>query len=70
MSNLTDLAFPLIEPKEPIGSMSLGFTKHEIGAFLIAQGLVSKYNLKTPEDQTTIAQMSKELAAEILKQFE
>ena len=69
MSNLTDLAFPLIEPHGPIGSMSLGFTKHEYAAILIAQGLVAKYNLKTPEDQKTIAQLAYELAGEVLGQF-
>lgn len=70
MSNdLTATAFPIIEPVGNYGSMSLGFTKHEIGALMIAQGLVSKYNLKTPEDQKIIAQLSHELAAEILNQF-
>ena len=70
MSNLTESAFPGEESGAPRTSFSPGFTKHEIGAFLIAQGLVSKYNLKTPEDQTIIAQLSKEMAGEVLKQFE
>ncbi len=70
MNNLTALAFPFIEPSNhENGSISTGFTKHEIGAFIIAQGLVSKYKLKTPADQIIIAQLSKELAAEILNQF-
>lgn len=69
MSNLTELAFPLIEPKNNIGSMSTGFTKHEYATILIAQGLASKYILKTPEDQIIIAEVSKELAGTILNLF-
>lgn len=60
-------AFPVLVPdgdtKQP------GLTKHEIGAFMIAQGLVSNYTLKTPEDQGIIAQLSYELAAEIINRF-
>lgn len=69
MSNLTDLAFPLVEPRGNVDSISIGFTKHEYAAILIAQGLVAKYNLKTPEDQKIIAQLAYELSAEILEQF-
>lgn len=69
MSNLTDLAFPLVEPMKGVACISCGFTKHELGAFMIAQGLVAKHNLKSPEDQTIIAQLSKQLSAEILNQF-
>lgn len=69
MSNLTDLAFPLIEENGTKQSVSTGFTKHEYAAILIAQGLVAKYNLKTPEDQNIIAQLSYELAGEVLGQF-
>ena len=43
-----------------------GFTKHEKAALMIAQGLVSKYNMSSPSDQETIAKLSLELAEEIL----
>lgn len=59
-------AFPITDNSQ-LGKY--GFTKHELGAFMIAQGLVGKYNMKEPEDQVIIAQMSYELADEILKQF-
>lgn len=69
MKKTDETAYPV--PAEdgtfPLGCE--GFTKHEKGAFMIAQGLVSKYNIKTPEDQQIIAQLSYELSAEILKQF-
>lgn len=66
---LTELAFPLIESNHPNEAVNTGFTKHEYAALIIAQGLVSKYNLKTPEDQGIIAKLSYELSAEILNQF-
>ena len=44
-----------------------GFTKLELASLMIAQRLVSKYNLKTPEDQKTIADLSVELATEVLQ---
>jgi hypothetical protein len=64
--NLTNTAFPVFTQKGECHPDSAGFTKHELGTFMIAQGLVSKYNLKTPEDLKIIAHLSRELAAEIL----
>lgn len=43
-----------------------GFTKLEKAALIIASGLLSKYNLRTSEDQQIIAQLSVELATAIL----
>jgi hypothetical protein len=61
---MTESAFPH-ENENPTN----GLSKHELGALMIAQGLVAKYNLKSPEDQKTIARLSYELSAEILYQF-
>jgi hypothetical protein len=69
MSNLTECAFPAQDTPAPNSSFSPGFTKHEYAAIIIAQGLVSKYNITKPEDQAIIAQLAKELAGEILNQF-
>lgn len=49
-------------------SKQSGFTKIERASLIIAQGLVSKYNLKDPGDQLIIAQISVELATEVLKE--
>ena len=38
-------------------------------AALAMQGLVSKYNLNTPEDQKTISQLSVELAGELINEL-
>lgn len=70
MSNLNDSAFPWEESGSTDTSYSCGLTKHEYAAILIAQGLVSKYTPHAPGDQKTIAQLAKEFAGEILKQFE
>lgn len=53
----------------PIHEEEFGLTKHEYAAILIAQGLVTKYNLKEPGDQKIVAQMAYELSAEVLNQF-
>jgi hypothetical protein len=68
MQDLTSPAFPVVET-DTDQSVSIGLTKHELGALMIAQGLVAKYNLKSPEDQQIIAQLSYELSATILEQF-
>lgn len=61
-------AFPLELDQEP-GLQNSGFTKHELGAFMIAQGLVTKYNPKNPEDQDMIAKVSYQIAEAILYLF-
>ena len=53
-----------------VDNASVGFTKHEKAALMIAQGLVSKYNMTSPSDQETIAKLSLELAEEILNRAE
>lgn len=45
-----------------------GFNKLEKASLIIAQGLVSKYNLSSPADQKIIAQLAVELATEVLKE--
>lgn len=69
--NLTACAYPCIQSNHSgiIDTVDPGFTKHEKGALMIASGLVAKYNLKSPEDQKTIAQLSYELSAEVLNMF-
>lgn len=77
MDNLKLPAHPLPVAKHNNGTLmttldvdtaSCGFTKLEKASLMIAQGLVSKYNLSRPEDQQTIAQLSVELATEVLKE--
>jgi hypothetical protein len=69
MADLTLNAFPVFNEKGECYVNGAGLTKHEIGALMIAQGLVAKYNLSSPPDQKVIAQLSYELSAEILNQF-
>lgn len=45
-----------------------GLTKLEMASLMIAQGLVTKYNLKDPSDQDIIAKLSVQLATEVLKE--
>lgn len=47
---------------------SVGLSKIERASLMIAQGLVSKYNLSTQQDQAIIAQLPVELATEVLKE--
>lgn len=63
---LNDPAYPTIEQDLSSWTTVAGFTKLELGALMIAQGLVAKYNLKAPEDQGIIAQLSVQLATEVL----
>jgi hypothetical protein len=66
----TDNAYPVFTSGGECYENSAGLTKHQLGAFMIAQGLVSKYSLNSPSDQKIIAQLSYELAAEVLAQFQ
>lgn len=78
MDNLTKSAYPEISYEE-IGMKGGipavapytkgGFTKHEKGAFMIAQGLVSNYNFKKDDDQEIIAELSYQIAETILNRF-
>lgn len=54
----------------PDGYVNDGLTKREMGALMIAQGLVGKYTIKSPEDQITIARMSIELTETIFSELE
>ena len=69
MDNLKQPAYPLVVKQSDFSmdtEVYTGFTKHEKAAMMIAQGLVSKYNMSSPSDQETIAKLSLELAEEIL----
>lgn len=68
MDNLKSPAYPLDFPLKDYPKAELGFTKLELAALMIAQGLVTKYNLKEPSDQNIIARLSVELATEVLKE--
>jgi len=77
MHNLKLPAYPLPIARHNSGTLnttldvdeqSVGFTKLELGSLMMAQGLVSKYNLSSPSDQSVIAKLSVELATEILKE--
>ena len=46
-----------------------GLTKREYIAAMAMQGLLAKYTLNTPSDQTTIAQLSVELADVLLNEM-
>jgi hypothetical protein len=47
---------------------AVGFSKQEKGALIIAAALIGRYNLKSPEDQQIIAQLSNELAKAVLEE--
>lgn len=64
MENLKKPAFPT----EDIDTNSNGLTKLEYASIKIAAGLVSKYSLNNPADQSIIARLSVELAQEVLKE--
>lgn len=74
MNNLQLPAYPTIESVNHAGELvetktkDNGFTKLELASLMIAQGLVTKYNLKEPSDQNIIARLSVELATEVLKE--
>lgn len=77
MDNLKRSAYPLpicqLKGGEITATMDYcpdngGFTKLEKAALIIAQGLVAKYNMKEPGDQKIIAQMSVELATEVINE--
>jgi len=70
MSNLKELAFPLIEPAQNIGSMSIGLTKHEYAAILLASHLASTYDyLPTIQEGDEIATTAHFLATQVLGKF-
>lgn len=76
MDNLLSPAYPshlLLDDKQNayVSSCDMGmagFTKLELAALMIAAALIGKYNLKTPEDQTIIAQLANELAKAVLEE--
>lgn len=76
MSNLTALAFPFIEPSNnENGSVSTGFTKHELAAIIISANLaghllsdIGSTNIDA-EDTTRLANIAYNLAAELLNKF-
>lgn len=69
MNNLTDLAFPFIEPSNhENGSVSTGFTKHELATIMIAGQLANKQSYST-DDLPHIANVAYKLAAEVLSKF-
>lgn len=65
MSNLTDLAFPLIEDCPSGPSISCGFTKHEYAAILIAAQLC-----QTDTQLDDIPGMAYNLAKSVLSKFD
>lgn len=72
MNNLTALAFPFIEPSNhENGSVSTGLTKHEYAAVIIAAHLAGQTHFKewSQNDVTLIADMSYELAKDVLSKF-
>jgi len=71
MSNLTALAFPFIEPSNhENGSVSTGFSKHELAAILLAGHLASKYEyLPTIQEGYEIATTAHFLASQVLGKF-
>lgn len=61
-------AFPFnLYTVEP-GTCNNGMNKRFYAACAALQGLLSKYNLKEPEDQKIICKMAYELADELIKQ--
>ena len=50
-------------------STEKGLSKREYFASMAMQGLITKYNLKTPEDQQIIAQLSIELADSLITEL-
>lgn len=70
MSNLKELAFPIAEPGDPKECISLGFTKHEYAAILLANGLLSKYEfLPNSSEKDEIAACAYDLAEKVLSYF-
>lgn len=69
MSNLTELAFPFIEPSNnENGSVSTGLSKHEYAAIIIGGQLANKQSYST-DNLSHIADVAYKLAAEILNKF-
>lgn len=64
MSNLNDLAFPLIEDCPSGPSISVGLTKHELATILIAGHMAQHYT--NPEH---IARLSFDIAKAVLGKF-
>lgn len=54
------MVFPALDNEGNYGNEK-GLTKREYFASLVLQGLLTKYTLKTPEDQTIISKMAIEL---------
>jgi len=70
MSNLTELAFPLIEECPSGPSISCGLTKHEYAAILLAGHLASTYDyLPTIQEGDEIATTAHFLATQVLGKF-
>lgn len=70
MSNLTDLAFPLIEDCPSGQSISTGLTKHELAAILLAGHLTTKCEyLPTIQEGDDIATTAHFLASQVLGKF-
>lgn len=70
MSNLTDLAFPLIEDHGAKLSVSKGFSKHEYATILLAGQLAAKYEyLPTIQEGDDIATTAHFLASQVLGKF-
>lgn len=54
---------------EPLEPGAKGLTKREYFAGLAMQGLLTKYTIKTPSDQSIITKLSIELADELLSEL-
>lgn len=64
MSNLNDLAFPLIEDCPSGPSISCGLTKHELATILIAVTISSRYS-----NADDIADIAFDIAKAVLGKF-
>ena len=70
MSNLNELAFPLIEEGPSGPSISCSLTKHEYAAILLAGHLSTKYeHLPNSGERSQIAGIAYELAEAVLSYF-
>lgn len=70
MSNLKQTAFPITESSEPNTSVSIGLTKHEYAAILLAGHLATKYEyLPTIQEGRDIAATAHFLASQVLETF-
>ncbi len=67
MTDGKESAFPI--DSDDLKTVETGLTKREYFAAMIIQGLTAKYNLKAPEDQQILSQMSVELADTLITEL-